>query len=320
MTDKNLPAKQGREVASQRFTKMVMNEFQSVAGSGMQLTDQQKRLAQHLFIKTDAALKEAEAKRSDNKKPPVTWENVNLQKMALDSIHRIELGLDALLENHISPIAYLNGRTQKYDLDLRIGYSGRDYYRRKFAIDPPKQVIYHLVHENDELTYQPRDAQNPVENYTFKVPKPLDRGKVIGGFGYLVFEDETKNKFIPVSMAEILRAEKAAPSDKFWGPYRDRMEFKTIVNIVTHSRNMPTDPAKVNQSYYVVEAEELAAEIGAEPEVIEIDFEEAKELPESNNKTEVDEKKVAFEKAASQNFEPEKQPDNQQTKIDGPDY
>jgi recombination protein RecT len=255
---------------STRFTNKIMQEFSGTIGDGVKFDKEKKRLSQHLFVKIDASLKEADARRKPNA-TPVTWENVNMQKLALDAVYRIELGLDALIENHISIIPYFNGKLQKYDVDLRIGYSGKDYYRQKFAIDPPKKIIYHLVHETDELTFTPQDSENPIEKYTFKVPNPLKRGAVIGGFGYMVYEDETKNKFIPVSMAEILRAEKSAQSKKFWDPFRDRMQYKTLVNIVTHGRNLPTDPAKVSESYFKVEHQE-AIEAGEKEEVETIEI------------------------------------------------
>ena len=303
---KELQKKQEIKAQSERFTAMVMSEFQGVVGEKINFSPEQKRLAQHLFIKVDASLKEAEAYRltRTNKKndPLIVWDNINLQKMAMDSIHRIELGLDALIENHISIIPYLNGKTKKYDLDLRIGYSGKDYYRKRFAIDAPERIIYQLVHENDELTFTPQDSNNKIESYTFKVPQPLKRGKVIGGFGYIVHNDPTKNKFIPVSMAEIARAAEKSQSDKFWGPYRDRMEFKTIVNIVTHPRNMPTDPQKVSESFYRVENDENS-DYQKTDDIELITFNEPEQLSEPKKK--VPDKKKKQEKTEKQKTDSE---------------
>jgi len=306
-----------QKTQSGRFTDMVMKEFQAATDTSVNLSAPQKRLAQHLFIKMDAAFKELEVKRGYNNKkkndPPITWENMNLQKLSLDAMHRIELGLDALIENHISIIPYLNSRSKKYDVDLRIGYSGKDYYRRKFAIDEPEKIVYQIVYDTDVLTFTPQDSNNDVESYTFEVPEPLDRGKVVGGFGYIVFKDKTRNKFIPVSMAEITRIESGSPTDKFWGPYRDRMIYKTIVNIVTHGRNIPTDPEKVNASYFVVENDENS-EPSKEMETITLESEEfgqiedkhgaAESVPDDNKK-----EPSADKEPADQNQEPENNSD-----------
>jgi len=110
---------------SQRFTSMVVREFSQEIGT-LEMTQYQLRLAQHLFIGMEMALKKQHMDRlkKDPKKLPIVWSNVNMDKLALDAVHRIELGLDALVPNHIHVIPYLNGKTGKYDIDLQIGYVG----------------------------------------------------------------------------------------------------------------------------------------------------------------------------------------------------
>lgn len=162
---------------SQRFTGLIIHEFSGAVGK-LDMSPYQRRLAQHLFIKIDQSLKDLEKKRAERDKEgtPIVWANINLEKLVIDAIHRIELGLDALIPNHISPIPYFNSRLKKYDLDLRIGYAGKDYYRRQMALDPPETIIYELVYENDVFKPVKASFKNPVESYEFEISKPFDRG------------------------------------------------------------------------------------------------------------------------------------------------
>ena len=248
-----------------RFTGAMMREFAGIAGAPIDLSPDQRRLAQHLFLKVDETLKSLEAKRlqkGDSQKQPIVWQNVNMQKLAIDAMRRVELGLDALIENHISPIPYWNGKEGKYDLDLRIGYAGKDYYKRRFAVDPPKHVIYELVYANDKFRVIKKSAKNPVETYELEVTNPWDRGEIVGGFGYVIYEDETKNQVIVVPDKEFKRSESMGNTD-FWKKNPTEMKFKTVVNRVT--AKLWPDPEKAPGSYHVIEAEyEAQDEVRAE--------------------------------------------------------
>jgi len=252
---------------SERFTAMVVNEFRAAFGAELQLSPMQKRLAQHLFIKIDQALASFELKRLDEGKKdvlPYTWQNINLPKLASDSIHRINLGLDALIPNHISPIAYYNKRERKYDLDLRVGYVGKDYYRRKVAITEPVDVIYELVYSKDTFKPIKKNAANAIESFEFEIVNPWDRGEIVGGFGYIMYEDPTRNKLVIVTEKDFKKSEDAAKSGTFWKNYRTEMKFKTLVHRVTDK--LTIDPAKVNESYAAVERDDAEGIILAEIE------------------------------------------------------
>ncbi len=245
------------EPLSQRFTKAVMTEFGSATGSKVTLTPEQQRLARHLFIKIDTSLKEAEARRIKNNetdKAPIIWQNVNMPKLAMAAMHRVELGLDALADNHISPIPYWNTKENKYDLDLRIGYAGKDCYKCKYAIDPPDfPPIYQLIYSSDTFKPLMKNATREVESYEFEINDPFDRGKIVGGFAYYRYKDQTKNRLILVSEADFKKSE-AAGNKKFWGDFPIQMRYKTIVNRATSK--LYYDPDKTPRSYHVVEAEE----------------------------------------------------------------
>ena len=282
---------------SEQFTHSIIKEFGRTVGE-ISLTPYQRRLAQHLFIRIDNALRELEAKRTDKNKAPIIWPNVNMQRLATDAMHRVELGLDALIPGHIWPIPYLNSTTGKYDLDLRIGYSGKDFYKRKMAVEPPMDIIYHLVHKNDLFKPIMRSAKNPIEGYEFEIANPFERGDVIGGFAYMVYEDPTKNRLILVTNADFKKSEARAQSKDFWTNYPEDMKYKTIVNRAT--KYLTVDPEKVNAAYMAAERED---------EVIDVEMVKA-EIKEHANNGEVLEIAVGVsgeEKASLQGEEPVKQ-------------
>jgi recombination protein RecT len=240
---------------SKRFTDAVIREFSAISTQKMNVTAPQRQLVQHLFVKIDASLQELEKKRlsspEGDKKSPIIWANVNMQKLALDAMYRVELGLDALIPNHLSVIPYLNGRTKKYDVDLRIGYVGKDFYRRQVAIEPPKDIRYELVHANDKLSVFMKTKSNKSESYEFEIPKPFDRGDVIGGFAYIVYDDETKNKIVLLSKKDFEKAKSCAKSNDFWTKWEEQMQYKTLV--IRATDRIPVDPRKVNAAFLAVE-------------------------------------------------------------------
>jgi len=253
---------QRQPTPAERFTGNVIRTYEAEAGNQIAFTDYERRLAQHLFVRIDAALKEAETKRTDKTKPPIDWAHVNMQKLALDAVNRIQLGLDALLPATIYPIAYLNGRTSVYDLDLRIGYRGEDYYRRRCAVDPPVDIRYELVYTTDHFRPLMRSGKQLVEDYEFEITAPFDRGDVVGGFAYLVYSDPARNKLVIVSRAQFEKSRKVAKAGDFWNNWYEEMCYKTLVHRAT-AHLMP-DPKKVNASAYAyVDEQERGANVTA---------------------------------------------------------
>lgn len=267
------------ESPAARFTNAVMREFVNVTGAGIVLSEEQKRLAQHLFLKIDSTLKELETKRLGKptaaETKPISWQNVNMPKLAVDAMYRIDLQLDAFIPNHISPIPYWNSREGKYDLDLRVGYAGKNFYKRVFALDPPKQIIYELVYSTDKFKVNKKGLKNDVENYEFTITNPFERGEVTGGFGYVMYDDPTKNFVLPVSEKEFKRREKMGKASNFWTDNPEAMRYKTIVNIVTG--RLQQDPRKITPSYKAVEASEFT----------EVEAQVQTEIEQSANKEEL---------------------------------
>lgn len=259
--------------ASERFTGMVINEFQGNIGQ-LNLNEYQKQLIRNYFIGIDNALKIAEERRSYSKKkandPAVIWQNVNMNKLAVDVVQNAKLGLDMAITNHLSVVPYLNGKTNKYDLNLMPGYEGLRYVAIKYAIYPIIDIRVELIHKNDKFKMT---SKNNVECYEFDIENPFDRGEVIGGFGYIRYQDETRNKLLVMSKAELLKRKPSTAAAEFWGGEKDKWEngkkvgtetiegwqeemlYKTMVRATC--KKVPLDPKKINESYiYVMESAE----------------------------------------------------------------
>lgn len=280
------PIQPRKPEASERFTNQIMSQFQAEAGSPVQFTAYERALAQHLFLKVDSCLKEFEKKRRESGKEsqaPFIWQNVNMRKLALDAVHRIQLGLDALIPAHIYPIPYFNGKEKLYDIDLRVGYRGELYYRTESAVEKPQDVRLELVYSSDEFSPMMKSHDNNVEDYTFKIVNPFNRGNIIGGFAYISYKDPQKNKLVLVSEADFKKSCQAAKSQDFWSKYPAEMRYKTLVHrAMSH---LPIDPKKVNApAFAAVESDSVEAEIdrNANGEAIVVeDFEERQEQMEN---------------------------------------
>jgi len=259
--------------ASERFTNMVIKEFQGNVGE-LNLNEYQRQLIKNYFIGIDNALKVAEDRRSYSKKkandPPITWQNINMNKLAVDVVQNAKLGLDIAVTNHLSAVPYLNGKTNKYDINLMPGYEGLRYIAIKYAIYPIVDIRVELVHKNDNFKMI---TKNNVDGYEFDITNPFDRGEVTGGFGYIRYQDETRNKLVTMSKAELLKRKPSTAAAEFWGGEKDKWEngkkvgtetiegwqeemlYKTMVRATC--KKVPLDPKKINESYiYVMESAE----------------------------------------------------------------
>jgi len=279
-----------KPTVAERFVSKVEREFEGAVGHGIEFTDEERQLASNLFIKIDSALKQHEADRNENQ-APYKWENVDMQKLATDAVHRVRLGLDASIKNHIHVIPYFNGKTKKYDLNLQVGYKGKAYYRKRMAVDNVRDIRYELVHESDVFKVIKKSGRESIEDFAFDVKDPFDRGDIVGGFGYIVYEDETKNKVVLVSEEEFVKVKNTAQTKLIWNQWPDKMRLKTLVHRVTDELDM--DPQKINPSYNYVEDQddpfkdpnnEVKIEQPAEREPIDIDLGgEGLDVPEEPN-------------------------------------
>ena len=229
-------AKNGQEITkkevshSERFTNAVMKEFSANAGGQLNLSNFQKKLCQNYFIKIDMVLKDAETKRLAKKEQyrdpvPLTWENINLNKLANDVIIYSSVGLDPTQPNHINPIPYKNKSTNKYDFSFIMGYRGIELKAKKYGLDIPDDVVVELVYSKDKFKQIKKDNNNKVEGYIFEVSEDFDRGEILGGFYYHnFFKTPEKNKLKVFSKKDIEKRKPDYASVEFWGGEKDKWE------------------------------------------------------------------------------------------------
>lgn len=230
------------------FANKVERQFIAEAGSPTLWTPLQRTLAQHLYLKIDSSLKTLNEKRQPN--DLITWKNINMVRLALDAVHRVNLELDALIPNHIHIIPYKDKHNPGlYTLDLRIGYAGFEHCHLKFAEDPSVAVRTELVYETDN--FKEYLDENGIVRYVFDVAYPFDstkRGKVVGGFGYFSFANPRKNKVVLVDQRDFTRSMAAAQTQDFWAENKHQEEMKRKTVIFRVYSQLALDPVKVNDS------------------------------------------------------------------------
>lgn len=285
-----------KEGLSERFTMAVLAEFGKDDDGQYKITDAQRRLVKGYFIQIDKVLADLEAKRiernsknSDKKYDnnlAYTWNNLNLRALALDCMHYSKMGLDMMQSNHLHPIPYKNRTNNNYDMTLMRGYSGIEYVAKKYALDPPVDVVIELIYSTDSFKPIKKDLNNKVEGYEFTINNPFDRGEIIGGFGYIVFSDPSKNKLIMMSKAEVEKRKPTYASVEFWGGEKDewkdgkkagkvqvdgwyaQMFEKTIRREVFSQKHIPLDPSKIDEHIMHLERQEsLQTDIKVEAEI-----------------------------------------------------
>lgn len=279
---------------SQRFTETVIKEFSiSTAQDGiLQVTDSQRILIQGYFLVIDRALKTSEESRlkknaSNSNRDydnlvPYDWKHINLRDLALDCVHYAKMGLDMQEKNHLFPIPYKNGKTGLYDISFTVGYNGIRYMAMKYALIPPKCVTIEVIYTTDKFIPYKKSRENPVEAYDFAITNPFDRGEIVGGFGYIEYDDQSKNMLIIMPLKAIQKRMGKNASAEFWGTaltgkqitvwdkgqkktveaegWVDEMCRKTLIREVYSEKYIPRDPAKIDGDYRHFLAREVAYE------------------------------------------------------------
>ncbi len=290
-------AKQVELNHSERFTNKVLQEFGSNSTGAIQVSDYQKVLIQGYFIAIDGALKVAEKKRieknTNNKDHKYDenleykWDNVNLNDLALSTVHFARMGLDMMQDNHLSPIPFKNKITGKYDITLMPGYNGIIYIAEKYALNPPKNVVIELVYSTDKFLPIKKGKNSEFDTYEFEITNPFARGEIIGGFGYLEYDNYKDNKLIIMTKADIEKRKPEKASAYFWGGevkeweggkqvtvqkegWVDEMYLKTLKRAIYSPKNIPLDPKKVDDNYQFMKQQELElAKLEAQAEINE---------------------------------------------------
>jgi recombination protein RecT len=284
-----------KENMSERFTAKVLSEFGSSVSGAMEVTDYQKRLIQGYFIMIDRALKVAEENRLNKNKNnkdhkydeelPVTWQNVNLNDLALDLVHYARMGLDMQQDAMLYPIPYKNNKMNLYDITLMEGYNGIRYIAKKYAQETPIAETVELVYSTDTFIPHMKDSQHPEATYEFTINNAFDRGDIVGGFGFLEFADPAKNELVIMPLKAILKRKPAYASANFWGGTQkvwkdgkrveeetegwfEEMCRKTLIREVYSAKHLPRDPQKIDDNYQFMKVREARyAEIEAQAEI-----------------------------------------------------
>lgn len=295
------------QTQSERFMNKVINEFGSTVSGDIKLTDFQKRLAQNYFMALDSVLKSTEEKRlkkSGNyqEKLPATWANVNMNKLASDVVSMARVGYDPAQPNHINLIPFKNNNTNQYDIGFIEGYRGIELKATKYGLDVPTGVIVELVYSNDKFKPLKKDANNKYENYEFDIVNAFDRGEIIGGFYYHIYEEPEKNKLVVMTKNDIEKRKPKYASPEFWGGEKtkwkdgkpngkevvegwyEKMAYKTIYraaynDITIDSQKIDDDYLKLKQMEDDFAEAEVKKEINqnANSEVIDVEYTETKE-------------------------------------------
>ena len=99
-----------------------------------------------------------------------------------------------------------------------------------------------------------RNGEGRKESFEFNVPEPFNRGEVVGGFGFIMYEDDRKNKIITVDRKYLKKIQSTAQSNQFWGKWSEEMQKKTVAHRTSEA--VPVDPRKVHDSFYKVQEED----------------------------------------------------------------
>jgi recombination protein RecT len=286
MSETKTEVAKNQPTQSERFTLAVSKEIESISGESMKLTSFQKRLSQNYFIRIDSALKEYEKKRlakpeSSRDSLEYTWQNVNMNKLALDVVAHSSIGLDPAQPNHVNMIPYKNSTSNKFDFGFIIGYRGLELKAKKYGLEMPDHVVIEVVYDTDKFIEKKKSLSIPMESYEFEITNSFNRGKIVGGFYYLMFKGTPeKNKLRVFSLADLEKRKPKYASAEFWGGEKDKWEggkkvgkeiidgwhdemvYKTIARSAYNS--ITIDSEKIDDHLMLIKQREMESDFGKE--------------------------------------------------------
>jgi recombination protein RecT len=214
---------------SEKFTQTVLKEFHNPGSEPLELTNFQRKLINNYFIKLDSVLIDSEVKRMSKSEQyrdplPFSWGNVNLRKLSRDVVAYSMIGLDPLQKNHINPIPYKNGKTNKYDITFIEGFNGLEIKAKKYGFDAPDEVLFELKYSTDKFKSFKKNINNKIESYDFEIVDDFNRGELQGGFYYMMYENKEKNKLVVLNREQIEKRIPEYASAEFWGGEKDEYQ------------------------------------------------------------------------------------------------
>lgn len=290
MTTNAVTTQQPQAVSlSAHFVNKVLAEL---GGSiKVEWTDEQRRLAQGYYMGIERALQAAEERRNASKNAlPFNWKNTIIDSdLAQKIATTVRFGLDMRIDNNLSVVPRMDNKVGKYRLSFMIGYEGRKLIAKKYSLDKLVDIKDELVYSSDKFSIVKKDATNNVESYKFEITNPFDRGKLIGGFAYIQFEDPTKNFVFLMSLSDIEKHKNKALTSAIWNEWFEQMARKTIIHAAC--KKISVDPAKIDEAYRqwergetenaISNSQEMIAAKANNGNVIDVMPEEPK-LPKSN--------------------------------------
>ncbi len=246
-----------------RFTNAVVAAYQDIA-TGITLTENQRALMANYYVAIDEMLK--------NSKQGYKWSQVRMNELATAVSHLCRLNIDPRLPGMVSFLPFRVKDTGTIHLVPCLGWKGLEFEAKTYGVDPPKTLTVELVYSNDKFSVIKKDAFHESDSYTFEIANPFDRGKVVGAFALLEYDDKSKNKVMAMSVEELMsyRPDKYDPT--FWqGSNLLKMYEKIIAKQIL--KKVPLDSRKtahLQSSFKYMESEELVgASLDAKQDISE---------------------------------------------------
>ena len=264
---------EGKELMnmSNSFVQKIVKE--GVGNPDFSVTPAQKNLIQGYFVAMDHTLTQQ----------GIPWKDVIVDyKLAQDLMVCAQMGFDMRAEGMLYAVPRRDNHAGgKQRFTIQKGYKGRVFMAQKYALGHILDISVHLVYENDEFIPHFKDANHDHDTFEFNPPKNcfVDRGKMVGGFAYISYENPAQNKLVVMSRADIDKRKSMAMSTKIWDKWPEEMAIKTIY--IQAAKAVPLDPSKIDDNFRAADDMEHQDELIEEQEAgALVDVAEA--LPESS--------------------------------------
>lgn len=224
---------------SESFVAKIIKE--GIGNPDFSVTPAQRDLIQGYFVAMDHTLTQQ----------GITWSDVIVDyKLAQDLMVCAQMGFDMRAEGMLYAVPRKdNHQGGKHRFTIQKGYKGRVFMAQKYAVGNLQDITVHLVYENDLFTPHFKDANHDFDTFEYNPPKNcfVDRGKMVGGFAYISYDNPIQNKLIIMSAAEINKRKAVAMSTKFWDKWPEEMAMKTLY--IQAAKAVPLDPSKIDSTY-----------------------------------------------------------------------
>lgn len=230
--------------ASARFTNAIAENFEQSFGGKVVFSEKERQLGRNLFSHITQSLNTQELRRlessSGNNIAPYNWGNIDMEDLSIAAYSIIRLGVDAMTDDHVYIIPYFNRVKGKYIVNLRLGYKGKMNYKIRFSKPAIQKYKIELIYSTDKFSVT---KEGDYETYSLEITNPFNRGKIIGGFGYLL--SDIDSRVVLMSLEDMDKRKKKAKGGTFWNEWTEEMYYKTLVHYV--SNQIRVDPDKIQE-------------------------------------------------------------------------